>query len=157
MYTLMQKSGWGQYRAAVLFLSCFLLGLPSGALSHSGTIATFDPPGATSTYANSINEEGAIAGYYYDANFISHGFVRDRHGTIITFVVPDASYTYANSINEEGAVVGSYSDATSQHGFLRSQRGTITTFDAPGASQGTFAVSINEEGAIAGGYVDASF
>jgi len=36
----------------------------------------FDAPGATSTVPQSINPAGAITGYYSDANFVYHGFLR---------------------------------------------------------------------------------
>ena len=32
-----------------------------------------------------MNPEGVIAGYYYDANFAAHGFLRAKDGTITTF------------------------------------------------------------------------
>src|SRR6266404_2704432 len=104
MRTLMENSSWRQHWATFLVLSCLLLGLPSGALSQTGTITTFDAPGAIHTFAQSINEQGAIAGYYYDAGFAAHGFVRNGRGTITTFDVPGALQTFAQSINERGAI-----------------------------------------------------
>jgi len=51
----------------------------------SGTITTFDAPGAGTgpgqgTDCTAINPEGEIAGIYYDTNDVAHGFVRDRNG-----------------------------------------------------------------------------
>ena len=53
-----------------------------------GTITTFDAPGAGTqaafsqgTFAYGLNPAGAIAGVYGDANFVSHGFLRDSNGT----------------------------------------------------------------------------
>jgi hypothetical protein len=50
--------------------------------SPDGKIATFDAPGADTTpgdlngtFALSINDRGAITGYYIDTNNVSHGFV----------------------------------------------------------------------------------
>jgi len=75
MRTLMENSSW-RHLAAFVVLSCLLLGFPSRALSQSGTITTFDVPGATNSFAQNINEKGTIAGYYYDASDTAHGFVR---------------------------------------------------------------------------------
>jgi hypothetical protein len=56
--------------------------------SRDGKIVTFDAPGAGSTpgtsnstwyqgtQAAAINPEGAITGYYTDANNVIHGFLR---------------------------------------------------------------------------------
>jgi hypothetical protein len=76
----MEKDSWKQRLVVCLVLSSFLLGLPRGAFSDSGTVTMFDAPGATyGTLAQSINEEGAIAGNYTESNFETHGFVlRER-------------------------------------------------------------------------------
>ena len=56
----------------------------------AGTFVTFDAPGAfQGTFPSSISQAGAITGYYYDANFVPHGFLRASNGTFITFDVPD--------------------------------------------------------------------
>jgi hypothetical protein len=144
------------------------------------TITTFDAPCAGTdafqgTFPDSgpniINPAGAIVGYYYDANFVAHGFVRDSDGTITTFDAPGAGSvtdsgqgTYPISIDPAGAIAGSTLDASNvYHGFLRAPDGTFTTFDAPGAGsvtdsgQGTTPSSINPAGAIAGSTLDANF
>ncbi len=48
----------------------------------NGTFVTFDAPGAdftpgdfNGTVPDSINELGVITGFYYDSNFVPHGFV----------------------------------------------------------------------------------
>jgi hypothetical protein len=42
-----------------------------------GTVTTFDPPGSQNTTTpTAINQGGAITGYYPDANFVYHGFLR---------------------------------------------------------------------------------
>jgi hypothetical protein len=38
------------------------------------------------TFASNINPAGAIAGNYWDASGVSHGFLRARDGTITKFV-----------------------------------------------------------------------
>jgi len=72
-----------------------------------------------------INSEGAMAGYYVNANNVSHGFVRVRDGAITEFDVPGAGTgqyegTQAYDINRAGEVTGYYIDANGvYHGFLR--------------------------------------
>jgi len=147
--------------------------------SADGTITSFDAPGAGTTedtvvaqgtFALSINDDGAIVGYYVDASDGYHGFVRSADGTITTLNAPGAgtgtspSYGYslgtkALSINDDGVIAGYYSDANEvYHGFMVSASGTITTFNAPGAgttaATGTYAVSINDNGVIVGYYSD---
>ena len=52
----------------------------------NGTFVTFDAPGAdltpgdfNGTVPDSINELGVITGFYYDSNFVPHGFVFTTH------------------------------------------------------------------------------
>jgi hypothetical protein len=41
-----------------------------------GVIKVFDPAGSRGTFATSINDQGAITGYFYGASFTPLGFVR---------------------------------------------------------------------------------
>jgi hypothetical protein len=43
---------------------------------RDGKITTFDPPGSTYTMPTSINDAGAITGWYVDASSVTHGFLR---------------------------------------------------------------------------------
>lgn len=97
-----------------------------GFLRHKdGKITTFDAPSAAAanfegTFALSINPSGEITGYYYDANNVVHGFVRDINGTFITFDPLGSIATYPASINPSGEITGHYFDANGRsHGFLR--------------------------------------
>src|SRR4029077_14967322 len=113
-------------------------------------IITFDA-GPNITNPTSINPEGEITGFYYDAHFRNHGFVRDRKGTITTFDVgPDG--TYPESINPSGEITGFAFNLSVSSGFLRAADGTVTTIDLPG--QGTRALSINPSGNITGWYIE---
>jgi hypothetical protein len=61
-----------------------------GALTK---FTTFEAPGANTgpyngTSPTSINDLGAITGYYADANSVSHGFLRSPDGKFTTFDVP---------------------------------------------------------------------
>ena len=85
---------------------------------RDGTITTFDVPGSTSTNPASINPAGLIAGWYWDANGVSHGFLRKTVGAFDAFDVPGATQTSPSAINPAGLITGTYSDANFvQHGF----------------------------------------
>lgn len=148
---------------------------PLAAQSTTAEITTFDAPGAGTaagfgTFAQSINDAGAITGHYSDANNVNHGFLRSPlNGNFIRFDAPGAGTaatfgTFPRSINSGGAITGNYIDADNvSHGFLRAPRGgRVTSFDVPaagtaaGSGFGTFPVGINAAGAITGHYTDAS-
>ena len=81
------------------------LGLAAGAFCQ--TYVTFSVDGGT--VPNSLNERGAVTGFYFDRILLNpHGFVRDPGGTITTFDVPGSPETRPFSINDEGAITGSY-------------------------------------------------
>lgn len=130
--------------------------------AKAGDFVTFDAPGAGTfpedgTYAFAINPMGAIAGYYIDANFVFHGFLRARDGTVTTIDPENSVFTQIWSINPAGTVTGDYCDTILCHGFLRTTDGTVTAFDIADAVLGIYPFSINPEGAITGLYFDANF
>jgi hypothetical protein len=45
--------------------------------SVHATFTTFDPPGSTFTFPQTINPAGAITGWYLDALDLDHGFIRN--------------------------------------------------------------------------------
>ncbi len=146
----------------------------------NGRIAGFEAPGAGTgtdtgqgTFAIDINSPAvagdySVAGYYLDANYVYHGFVRSASGTTATFEAPGAGTgadsfqgTLAYGINAAGTVTGSYIDESGLfHGFVRSASGTVITFEAPGAGtgagQGTIPIGIETGGGVAGYYIDQS-
>src|SRR5260370_36173996 len=85
----------------VLFASARLLsaGMNDGVLNFSktplvspqATFITFDVPGALEA-VNGINPAGAITGWYFEANFVGHGFLRAPDGTITTFDPPGSTF-----------------------------------------------------------------
>ncbi len=102
--------------------------------SSSGEITTFDAPGegpaGVNCYADcpiGLNDFGAIAGTYLDANDVNHGFLRSPDGKFTTIDAPGADMTSGSyngttvvSINDQGAITGYYYDASNvSHGFLR--------------------------------------
>jgi hypothetical protein len=134
------------------------------AASSVGTFISFDVPGAVNgTFPYSIDPAGAIAGIYFDANFIGHGFIRASNGTITTFNVPGAVNGLFAPLasSAAGAITGTYADTNvAFHGFIRATNGTITSFDAPGAGtdffEGTQALGINPPGAVSGASIDSN-
>src|SRR5271169_6739169 len=114
--------------------------------SPEGEFITFQAPGADTTpgsyngtYPSSINDLGAITGYYWDANGFSHGFLRSPDGNFTTFDVPGVGGygTTPKALNLEGAVVGIYTDSNySFLAFLRSPDGKFTTWIGPDACTG---------------------
>src|SRR5262249_32040523 len=133
-----------------------------------GPITTFDAPDAditpgdfAGTLAVSINPAGETAGFYFDAQGNSHGFVRDANGHVTELDAPGASslcfgLTTPTSINAVGAITGSYNDSVcNNHGFLREPNGVVIVVDIPGFSQ-TVPETINDGGEIAGFGFDAA-
>jgi hypothetical protein len=134
-----------------------------------GTFTTFDAPGAgtipsdaNGTFPSDVNQFGTVAGYYNDANLVSHCFIRSNDGNIVTFDVPgadinpaDAAGSIITGIGPFGVVAGYYLDSNFvAHGFLRSSDEKFTFFDAPGSAFETLPESVNIEGAVAGLYTD---
>ena len=83
---------------------------PSRSLSNlqrdRDPLPRFDVPGSTClpsfpncTIPVSVSPEGAIAGYYADANATLHSFLRTRDGGFTTFDPPGSRYTFPLSIN----------------------------------------------------------
>jgi hypothetical protein len=144
-----------------------------------GTITPFSVEGAGTapgtcggqgTIVAGINRFGVIAGYYADANWTGHGYVRTADGTVTAFDPTGSASTYENfgsSINRFGVISGYYavcltpdcSDGVWQ-GFLRAPDGKITTFADPDAAtdgwNGTIPTSINDNGVVVGYFIDAS-
>jgi hypothetical protein len=159
----------------VILLVC---GLQEGAANAAATITTFDAPGAGTgqfqgTFPTAINPARVITGYYLDANFVYHGFLRVPGGTFTSFDAPGAGNqanqspnqgTQAFSINPAVSIAGYYTDTGgTTHCFLRAPNGTFTNIDPPGslgstefAPSGTAPIVINPTGAITGNYYDAN-
>ena len=122
------------------------------------------------TFADCIDTAGDVAGFYNDADGVSHGFVRaPGTGAITTFDDPYAGGghsklavgTNPTGIDTAEDIAGTYTDVNgARHGFLRAANGAITTIDVPGAAVGTydttFPFGINTVGAITGAYANAS-
>jgi len=162
-------------RKPVLAFSLALCSLAIGLPLHADDahITTFDVPASNGygTQPVGINFERTIVGIYADANFVYHGFLRNREGKYTTFDAPDAGTTANNTngtfpsgINVWGIVAGYYNDVNIvSHGFLRTPDGTFKTFDAPGAdtnpadAAGTIVTGVNDLGLVTGYFFDSNF
>ena len=143
--------------------------------SPEGSLTTFDAPGAgTGIYQGTgcpgcfsgLNQAGAIAGTYTDANKVFHGFLRNPAGEFTRIDAPGAGTGAGQGtgcfsdcpvgLNDGGMIMGSYFDSNNmQHGFVRGPAGQFTTVDPPGTA-GTQPQRINEFGVITGYYIDAN-
>jgi hypothetical protein len=111
-----------------------------------GTIALFDPDGSQLTQPLGLNNNGDVAGYFYDGTTY-HGFLRTADGTITTIDPPGYTRSEAEGINNEGVIVGAFEPGS--HGYLRTPDGNFTIFDVPGAAE-TIPQAINDNGDVTG-------
>jgi membrane-associated phospholipid phosphatase/uncharacterized membrane protein len=119
---------------------------------EAGSYAIIDMPGATTTVAFGINNDGVIVGRYLMAGR-THGFVRSADGEFTTIDFPGAGFTVAGNLNNRGDILGWYTLPAApavRHGFLLRQ-GEFTSFDPPG-SVFTNPLGINDRGDIVGRY-----
>jgi hypothetical protein len=138
-----------------------------------GEFITFEVPGADTTansyngtLAQSINDEGEIAGLYADSTGIAHGFLRNSEGAFTSFDAPGAVYlTWPLFLNLKGDVVGYSLDGNLLfHAFLRHRDGKIVTFVGPGSCTsgtpaqcyGSSASYVDLVGRAIGAFVDNS-
>ena len=142
--------------------------------SPEGKFTNFQAPGADTAHGhfngtnpNAINDAGVVTGVYYDANNVSHGFLRSPEGGMTTFDPPGSTGTTPIALNLESDVVGYYVDEKGLFGaFLRRANGTFATWKDPNACNtpntptstffcgGTGAFNINLFGVVAGAYAD---
>ena len=89
----------------------------------TGKITKFDPRGSQKTTAVSINDAGAITGFYIALNGSTKGFML-ANGAFTTFMVKGSTLTDPLSINTAGAITGWTRDTKSLiHGFVRDRYG----------------------------------
>jgi hypothetical protein len=155
----------GNRRTLIFALFTLLIATvwPQLALAKHPT-TTIDAPGAGTaagqgTFLIQNLNSGTIVGYYFDTNFVIHGFIRSAQGEYTIIDVPGAAGTAAYGINEKGTTVGWWFDTSfAVHGYVRDDDGNFTTFDVPGAGtgqfQGTYPLAINVSGTVSGQYTD---
>jgi len=69
----------------------------------NGNFVTIAPPGATSTIAQGINDNGDVTGAYIDSGKVQHGFLFNG-STYTTLDVPEHTSPDAWSINDKGLI-----------------------------------------------------
>lgn len=122
---------------------------------QSSKYEVFSVPGAATTLAMAINDNGQIAGGYVAGSPpVAHCFI-DKAGSFTTIDYPGSGGTLCIDINLAGHVAGVYYDAADNpHGFTY-DGSTFTPIDFPGGSQ-TIANGINSAGEVVGSFVDAA-
>ncbi len=123
-------------------------------VDRQGGLRRIDYPGATTTYAQGINERGWIVGDASPGQSVSEpgatGFLL-RNGRYTRIAYPGAVYTQAFGVNRRGQVVGEYLDRDGRFHGYRWERGRFSTFDGPLGTGASF-TDINDRGDIVGAY-----
>jgi hypothetical protein len=91
-----------------------------GFIYDEGHATTLAVPGAYSTSATGIADDGEVVGTYttdVGGQLYQHGFI-DWQGQLKTFDVAGATQTAITGVNDQGQIVGSYTNATGTHGFI---------------------------------------
>ena len=123
---------------------------------------------ANDTFVNaqSVNNEGLVAGFYSTDGVHQHGFlfndVSNTYQLLSDPVVANLVLTQFLGINDNGLAVGYYQTPDgSQHGFIYNLNTNSYSFlDDPNAALSGFSITqitgINDSNEIAGFYVDAA-
>jgi uncharacterized membrane protein len=115
--------------------------------------ATLDVPGAKSTVASDVTNDGVVVGWF-EQNSVVRGFVHDGR-TFTPVEYPGAMLTRVTSMAADGAVVGAYRKAGESklawHGFVRRPSGEFADVRHPDHPHG-MAQRILDDGTILGCY-----
>jgi hypothetical protein len=96
-------------RFALYFLLVCLAHYTFAQVKTSPIVAPDAGSGAgQGTFPQAINMPGEIAGFYVDANNISHGFLRSPSGIVTGFDITDSSSTVFSDMNFHAIPVGWY-------------------------------------------------
>lgn len=129
--------------------------------STNGNYTFFNPPGATSSEASTVNPSGAVVGGFTNnggstCSIECQGYLL-FHGEYTTVSFPNSVFTFVGGGNPENDIVGEYVDTAGvTHAYLL-HNGTYTSFDYPEVGvQFTEATGINPGGVIVGLFVDST-
>jgi hypothetical protein len=112
------------------------------------------PPGATSATATAINDHGAVAGFFTQANGNIVSFIKQASGAWTMVAVPGSRTTEIFGLNDNGVAVGMYVGAHKQtYGFVYSG-GTLKTVNDPNGVGSTIVNGLNNAGDLVGFYTD---
>ena len=109
----------------------------------------FSVPGALTTAAYGINNQGQIVGNFVNATG-THGFVKDGDN-FTAFDVPGTAHPQPSGINSSGVIVGAGFGPFGTFGFLK-DGAMFTTLQDPASAGITIARQINDAGQIVGTY-----
>ena len=141
----------------------------SGFVGKGSSFSPIGPKDSVSTFAQGINNNGLVVGYYgtaADKGVATHGFLFDTKTSAYTLLpdpaVSGLTLTQFLGINDSGEAVGYYQvGENAQYGFLFDTNTNFYTFlNEPNAQTGDATVTqitgITNTGEIAGFYVDAN-
>jgi hypothetical protein len=129
-------------------------------IGHNFTyVSTIDPNTGSVprvSQALGINNSNVVAGFYADANGVTHGFTYALStGAYTQFGVSSGSAAMTG-INDSGTTCGTITTSQITYAFTRNASGGVFgTFHVPG-SKNTQLLGINNEGVAVGFYVDAN-
>ncbi|HEY6486870.1 MAG TPA: hypothetical protein VIX83_10855 [Candidatus Cybelea sp.] len=133
----------------------------------NGSVSRYQAPWASripddsvgqGTSPGAINAGGETGGIYFDAQGVTHGYIRNRDGSFVK-AAPDGAVTSSVCIaclNNHGASAGDYkgSDGVGR-GFIRSAAGAVTSVTERGATD-TGVTGINNRDVVLGFYIDTN-
>lgn len=109
---------------------------------------------STSTFAQSINDRGQVAGFYQDTSGAVAGFLRRSNGTFKTVKFPAAAnYSTVDQVNNSGVMAGEY-QVTFLQGYL-AFGSNFLSIDYPN-SLASGLRGVNDRGAVSGYFVSQS-
>lgn len=116
-------------------------------------------PGADQVRIQAIDDAGNVAGWFYDADDVAHGFVMAADGTVRVIDIPGAESTFIYAMNNAGDVGGTFFTEGSEWGvstgFVLSANGTLNFIDVLNAISVTV-TGLNEQGDIGGHFSEVS-
>jgi hypothetical protein len=121
---------------------------------HSYVFTKIDFPGASSTQAFGINNQGQIVGVYADAIRGQNGFELSG-GKFTTINCALENGTLLSDINDNSQIVGTYAFIGGFHGFQFEANGSCSDVIDPLGTADTNAWGIDDGGEIVGFYVDS--
>jgi hypothetical protein len=153
------------FDSVVRLLALFALvsfGAPLGA-SYTYSFEILDYPGATESWAYSINSAGEVVGGFRDVEENVHGFFFDGLTNYTAIDYPEShgvtvEHTVAEAINDVGQIAGSYGDrAWLQNGFLYDGSDFTPLAYPEGEYTQTWATGVNNHGQVVGYYMPGPY